>query len=95
MSTDPFCIGISYYFECLSSFLFPGAGIHAVVFDPATGELNRLDVDFRAYLSELGDIYDLAFDEPVSLEARTEAEQQEARRDQAVSARTCSGTNDA
>lgn len=58
----------------------PGAGIHAVVFDPATGELNRLEVDFRPYLDELGDIYNLAFDEPVSLEART-AEQQKAGRE--------------
>ncbi|GMH98946.1 hypothetical protein TrLO_g14229 [Triparma laevis f. longispina] len=33
--------------------------IHAVVFDPATGKLNPLKVDFRHYIDELHDIYDL------------------------------------
>ena len=33
--------------------------IHAVVFDPATGLLNQLKVDFRAYIEELHEIYDL------------------------------------
>jgi carbonic anhydrase len=33
--------------------------IHACVFDPNTGDLNRLDVDFHKYISELHDIYDL------------------------------------
>jgi hypothetical protein len=33
--------------------------IHAVVFDPATGKLVPLKVDFRQYIDELHDIYDL------------------------------------
>jgi carbonic anhydrase len=33
--------------------------IHACVFDPSTGDLKRLDVDFHKYISELHDIYDL------------------------------------
>jgi len=33
--------------------------IHAVVFDPETGVLNKLNVDFKQYINELHDIYDL------------------------------------
>jgi len=33
--------------------------IHAVVFDPATGKLVPLDVNFGDYIEELHDIYDL------------------------------------
>ena len=33
--------------------------IHAVVFDPKTGLLNQLKVDFRQYIEELHEIYDL------------------------------------
>jgi len=33
--------------------------IHAVVFDPATGELKDLNPDFQKKLKELGDIYDM------------------------------------
>lgn len=33
--------------------------IHAVVFDPATGKLKPLDVNFNDYIDELHDIYDL------------------------------------
>jgi len=33
--------------------------IHACVFDPKTGRLRRLDVDFRSYINDLHDIYDL------------------------------------
>jgi len=33
--------------------------IHACVFDPSTGELKQLEVDFKQYMEELHDIYDL------------------------------------
>ena len=33
--------------------------IHACVFDPATGRLKKLDVDFQQYIDGLHDIYDL------------------------------------
>mmetsp|Transcript_10993 Transcript_10993/g.24222 ORF Transcript_10993/g.24222 Transcript_10993/m.24222 type:complete len:301 (-) Transcript_10993:26-928(-) len=33
--------------------------IHACVFDPKDGRLRRLNVDFREYINELHDIYDL------------------------------------
>jgi carbonic anhydrase len=33
--------------------------IHALVFDPSVGELNKLDVDFRANISRFQHIYDL------------------------------------
>lgn len=33
--------------------------IHACVFDPKTGDLKRLAVDFNEYISELHEIYDL------------------------------------
>jgi len=33
--------------------------IHACVYDPATGYMKRLEVDFREYIDELHDIYDL------------------------------------
>lgn len=33
--------------------------IHACVFDPATGYMNRLEVNFKEYIDELHDIYDL------------------------------------
>jgi hypothetical protein len=39
--------------------------IHACVFDPKTGDLNRLEVDFREYIEDLHTIYDLyTLDEP-------------------------------
>jgi hypothetical protein len=39
--------------------------IHACVFDPKTGDMNRLQVDFREYIEELHTIYDLyTLDEP-------------------------------
>jgi len=33
--------------------------IHALVFDPAVGRLNRLDVDFNELTQQYGDIYDM------------------------------------
>jgi len=33
--------------------------IHACVYDPATGYMKRLEVDFKEYIDELHDIYDL------------------------------------
>ena len=33
--------------------------IHACVFDPKTGRLNPLKVDFKKYIDELHNIYDL------------------------------------
>jgi hypothetical protein len=33
--------------------------IHACVFDPKLGDLVRLDVDFKGYIDELSNIYDL------------------------------------
>jgi carbonic anhydrase len=33
--------------------------VHACVFDPNTGDMKRLPIDFRAYIDDLGDIYDL------------------------------------
>jgi carbonic anhydrase len=33
--------------------------IHGLVFDPSDGVLNKLDIDYRAHIAELGGIYDL------------------------------------
>ena len=33
--------------------------MHAMVYEPTTGELKSMDVDFNAYLSELKDVYDI------------------------------------
>lgn len=33
--------------------------IHALVYEPGTGELRRLHVDFTSYMRELRDVYDL------------------------------------
>ena len=33
--------------------------VHAMVYEPTTGELSSIDVDFNKYLTELKDVYDL------------------------------------
>jgi hypothetical protein len=33
--------------------------IHAFVYQPSTGELQRLPVDFKDYMKDLGEVYDL------------------------------------
>lgn len=100
-------------------FPFTSPRIHAMVFDPATGELLKLDVSFGACesllragrppspirlcllaasllpswllmiasppadLSELGEIYDLAFDD-LKLETRIAEQQEQRRREQGL-----------
>jgi carbonic anhydrase len=39
--------------------LFVEPRIHAYVYDPKTGELTKLSVDFKEYIDDLGSVYDL------------------------------------
>jgi len=42
-----------------SPYTFAEPVVHAFVYEPTTGQANKLPVDFRKYLSELSDVYDL------------------------------------
>ena len=57
--------------------------IHAVVFDPATGKLKPLDVNFNDYIDELHDIYDLYKVDPESKEAAKRNKKEEELKEKA------------
>lgn len=40
-------------------FPFSEPRVHAMVYDPGTGLLKKMDIDFNEYLKELGPIYNL------------------------------------
>jgi len=42
-----------------SLFTFSEPVVHAFVYEPTTGQAKKLEVDFRKYLKELADVYDL------------------------------------
>jgi hypothetical protein len=41
------------------SYEFAEPRIHAMVYEPTAGQLTKLPVDFKEYLSELRSVYDL------------------------------------
>jgi hypothetical protein len=45
--------------HCRSPYKYAEPRIHAMVYEPGTGILKKLDVDFKEYLRELGSVYDL------------------------------------
>lgn len=53
---------VSSYLESLkpeSGISFSEPVVHAMVYDPSNGELKKLDVDFKKYLSEYSDVFNL------------------------------------
>ena len=62
---------VSSYLESLkpdSGISFSEPVVHAMVYDPSNGELKKLDVDFKKYLSEYSDVFNLYTTQSVSEE---------------------------
>lgn len=60
---------VSSYLESLkpdSGISFSEPVVHAMVYDPSNGELKKLDVDFKKYLSEYSDVFNLYTTQTVS-----------------------------
>jgi hypothetical protein len=47
------------YYICSPNIQFTEPRVHAFVYEPGTGEINRLPVDFKPYIDDLQDIYNM------------------------------------